>query len=226
MKVSQHFTKDTQIPYILADDVLDEKFLPLLWDELNFLSRDLDTLEAADGASGSASRLNEKGEKEYLKNNKCLFVDSFYTDHKKSSVLKVGHNAIFNEEFLTQVVPFHPWFRYMFQSCTFSTLLSYYDHGTYYEPHQDTSVLSALLWFYKEPKKFSGGEFEIEGTDTIECVNNRMVLIPGTALHEVKTVELEEKDRDSRLGRYTITLFISPTANREEPPQENNESKS
>ena len=49
MKVSQHFTKDTQIPYILADDVLDEKFLPLLWDELNFLSRDLDTLEAALG---------------------------------------------------------------------------------------------------------------------------------------------------------------------------------
>jgi hypothetical protein len=51
-----------------------------------------------------------------------------------------------------------------------------------------------------------------------------MVLIPGTAVHEVKTVELDEKDRDSRLGRYTITLFISPSANREEP-QEDNESK-
>ena len=223
MKVSQHFTKDTQIPYILADDVLEESFLPLLWDELNFLSRDLTTLEAADGASGSALRINEKGEKEYLKNNKCLFVDSFYTDHKKSSILKVGHNAIFNEEFISHIiVPFHPWFRYLLQNCTFSTLLSYYDHGTYYEQHQDTSVLSALIWFYKEPKKFSGGEFVIEGTDVIECKNNRMVLIPGTAVHEVKTVELEEKDRDSRLGRYTITLFISPTANRgEEPPQEN-----
>tara|TARA_Y100000385_G_scaffold10118_1_gene10455 strand:- start:1561 stop:2238 length:678 start_codon:yes stop_codon:yes gene_type:complete len=224
MKVSQHFTKDSQIPYILADNVLEENFLPLLWDELNFLSRDLDTLEAADGASGSASRIDENGEKVLLKNNKCLFVDSFYTDHKKSSVLKVGHNAIFNEEFLTQVVPFHPWFRYLFQNCTFSTLLSYYDDGTYYEPHQDTSVLSALIWFYKEPKKFRNGEFVIEGTETIECVNNRMVLIPGTAIHEVKTVELEEEDRDCRLGRYTITLFISPSANREEP-QEDNESK-
>jgi len=227
MKVSQHFTKDTQIPYIIVDDVLEENFLPLLWDELNFLSRDLDTLETADGASGSASRINEKGEKEYLKNNKCLFVDSFYTDHKKSSVLKVGHNAIFNEKFITEIVPFHPWFRYLFQSCTFSTLLSYYDHGTYYEQHQDTSVLSALIWFYKEPKKFTGGEFVIEGTDVIECKNNRMALIPATALHEVKTVELQEEDRDSRLGRYTITLFIGPTSNPQQIEQlENNESKS
>jgi len=223
MKVSQHFTEESKIPYIIADDVLEEAFLPLLWDELNFLSRDLDTLENADGNSGSATTYNENGEKVYLKNNKCLFVDTFYTDHKKSSVLKVGHKAIFNQDFISEIILFHPWFRYLFQSCTFSTLLSYYDHGTYYEPHNDTSVLSALIRFYKEPKKFSGGEFVIEKTDTIECMNNRMVLIPGTAVHEVKTVELKEEDRDSRLGRYTLTLFISPAAGQAPQPQETNE---
>ena len=52
-----------------------------------------------------------------------------------------------------------------------------------------------------------------------------MVLIPGTALHEVTTVELEEEDRDSRLGRYTITLFISPTQARQDNNVDN-ESKS
>ena len=77
-----------------------------------------------------------------------------------------------------------------------------------------------ILLIYKEPKKFNGGEFVIESTDTIECLNNRMIIIPGTAVHEVKTVELQEKDRDCRLGRYTITLFISPTANTQEAPQE------
>ena len=224
-KISQHLTKESQIPYILVDNVLNKKDLPYLWDELNFLSRDLDRLEDADGASGSAAKVDEDGNKVYLKNNKCLFLDTFYTDHSKSSILKVGHEALFNQDTLLEIVPFHPWFRYLFQACTFSTLLSYYDNGTYYEQHQDTSVLSALIWFYKEPKKFKGGEFIIEGTDTIECKDNRMVLIPGTALHEVTTVELEEEDRDSRLGRYTITLFINPTQARQDNNVDN-ESKS
>ena len=54
-----------------------------------------------------------------------------------------------------------------------------------------------------------------------------MVLIPSTAFHEVTMVELEEEDRDSRLGRYTLTLFITPTQARQDEniAETTNESK-
>ena len=57
-----------------------------------------------------------------------------------------------------------------------------------------------LLWIFKEPKPFTGGDLIFTDYDyTVECKNNSGIIFPGPIKHEVPPIEGD--------GRYTITLF-------------------
>ena len=52
-----------------------------------------------------------------------------------------------------------------------STMISYYDTGKYYKPHIDSTHFTCLIWLFKEPKQFKGGDLKlIPAKETIECV--------------------------------------------------------
>ena len=93
------------------------------------------------------------------------------------------------------------WFSTVWKRNNFrSWLLSRYSNGQYYNAHQDTAQFTCLLWFFEEPKPFTGGDLIF--TDykyTLECNNNTGVIFPGPIKHEVPPIEGD--------GRYTITLF-------------------
>ena len=73
--------------------------------------------------------------------------------------------------------------------------------------------LIVLLYFYAEPKSFSGGELELfwkDGTEVIEPENNMLVIFPASVEHAVKTVLCPTKIyADSRfvvVGRFYAPL--------------------
>ena len=90
------------------------------------------------------------------------------------------------------------------------SLLSYYDDGAYYLPHHDNTVVSIISWLWKEPKRFEGGDFVFEDYKlTIKCKHNSAVAFPGTTLHGVTPITMEDQYKDEGLGRYSLSHFLN-----------------
>ena len=102
------------------------------------------------------------------------------------------------------------WTQSILNTTRTSFLVSYYEDGDYYNPHKDTSMFTVLIWFYKEPKKFSGGNLFLHDLEhEVEVKNNRLIIIPGRALHSVSPVLLSEENQNQRNGRYCLSLFLN-----------------
>ena len=91
-------------------------------------------------------------------------------------------------------------FRYM-RNLNFSTvLLNYYEDGDFYKGHWDFSVYTKIVFLYKEPKKFTGGEVEFDITNlarkkevVLQCKELRkqgtIVIFPSYIWHRVKPIK-------------------------------------
>ena len=87
-------------------------------------------------------------------------------------------------------------------------LVSYYDDGDEYLDHFDLSSFTILMWFYKEPKRFKGGNLILRDIgEEIEVRNNRMTIIPGHTVHAVPKVTV--KGAPEKSGRYCISIFLN-----------------
>ena len=97
------------------------------------------------------------------------------------------------------------WIRKMYSNTNWSCLLtSYYKNGDYYLPHTDNAVFTFLIWLWKEPKKFEGGNFYFSDINhKVECKNNSGIIFLSSEKHEVDKVITEHND----FGRYCITMF-------------------
>ena len=90
-----------------------------------------------------------------------------------------------------------------------NTIISYYQNNDFYKKHNDLIKYTALIWVYKEPKQFEGGDLIFNDLNkTIECRNNRLVLFPGFLYHEVTTIKSKKKIKNG-YGRYCITHFYN-----------------
>tara|TARA_R100001443_G_scaffold97980_1_gene104933 strand:+ start:2059 stop:2643 length:585 start_codon:yes stop_codon:yes gene_type:complete len=90
-----------------------------------------------------------------------------------------------------------------------STLIAYYEDTQYYKPHTDLAKYSVLIWIFKEPKKFTGGDLILPDLDVkIECKNNRMVLFPGMCVHEVTEIKMKKTKNKLGDGRWCIVHFF------------------
>ena len=87
-------------------------------------------------------------------------------------------------------------------------LLSYYENNNYYKSHKDSAVLTFITWFFREPKKFEGGNLKFtDYNESIEVKHNRCVIFPSFYNHEVERITMDINDLNKCLGRYTITNF-------------------
>ena len=91
------------------------------------------------------------------------------------------------------------------------TKVRYYHNGEYYEPHTDRSIqFLGFTYFYKEPKKFTGGELYFPKYDyEFDCENNSLIMFPGWVEHGVTEVKIQDSDYYDGQGRYAITSFFS-----------------
>lgn len=200
MKI-QHYS--SPFPYVHIEDVYSFNELNLIWRELEFLT-DTHKLDPPD-KTGGAKNL-ETGE--LLKMNSCVWLEDVYKNPKYCDIIEVN-KKIYNN--FDQIFRNHSdWF---FQNVNInyeSTLISYYEDSDYYDPHEDNATVTCLTWFYKEPKKFNGGNLHFPDYElTIKVKNNTCILFPSCITHAVDPVKMDRKDMGKKKGRYCMTQFLS-----------------
>jgi len=190
-------------PFIVIKNLYDEHELNLIWEELNFLCYSQKFLDPTE----SSPALDPDGK--MLKRSNCFFLDRTYTERKISNILSVNRKIFnfYDDIFLTS----DSWFFNTFRCEKDTTLLSYYENGDYYNPHQDNAISTCLTWFFKSPKKFDGGNLSLIHKDRkidIEVENNKCVIFPSSILHSVDKISMNNEDLNKKLGRFCITQFL------------------
>ena len=194
-------------PYTLIDDFYDQKELDGIWQELDFYCYP----EKLYPSDKTMPALDQYGN--VMKKNHGLSLDAVYRDQRiLSNILSINRKILQSD-----TIKNHPsWFYQNLYIDLDYTLLSYYENGDYYKPHQDAGTLTILTWFYKgEEKKFSGGDFHFTDFNIdIEVKNNRMVIFPSMIWHAVDKIKMKEEDLGQGLGRWCLTQFLTSNATR------------
>lgn len=184
--------------YIIIDDTYTEEELKLIFLEIDFWSvsnklMDAERTFTARWEDGTAK-----------KNNKGIFLDSVYKNRNHSNILSLNrkiYNIQLNEPSIV--------LNFLKRSNSDYTLISYYENNTYYKPHKDESILTALTYLYKQPKVFEGGDLVLTDYNiAFEPWFNRTYIMFGAIEHEVTELVMKQEDCGKGLGRYCISNFI------------------
>lgn len=191
------------LPVAVIDDYYDSNTCERIWQELCFLNNDqskllnpIETGSALDIASGVP-----------LKRNHGIDLDRIYADRAISNILR-ENVKLFKDDLTDQLMSQHAFFRYLRGNPENSTLVQYYENGDHYKKHTDGAVITAITFFYKHPKSFSGGNLIFEDKLQVDCGYNRMVIFPSILFHAVEPVNLDYSLHGQNFGRYSITQFV------------------
>jgi len=189
-------------PHIIVNSFYNSEELKLIWEELNYYTKPDKLLEAKNfgGVVGKT-------------NSHALILDDIYSNRNISNILQVNRK-LFTCGVINEFRKLHPCCSFANLCNTDTTKVRYYHDGDYYEPHADISIhFLSFSYFYKEPKKFDGGDLIFPDYDySYDCKNNSMIIFPGWVQHGVKEVSLEDPDYSDYYdgwGRYAITNFFS-----------------
>lgn len=194
-----------KLPIVVVDKLYDQEESDQIWQELCFLNSCSGKLKNPE-ETGSAWIL-ENEQKKFLKKNKAISLDTTYRDRSMSNIL-TNNRKIFKNEVTLELVKYHAFFRYLQHVNSDATLVSYYENSDFYLPHHDDATITALTWFYKKPKMFTGGDIIFEDDLVVECISNRCVIFPSLFLHEVNEISLKNVT-ERNCGRFTISQFLS-----------------
>ena len=218
MKV-ELYDKPYQFPYLVVDDYYDKEELIKIWHELGYFKDKL----VSPKEGGSAYRTDNKGKREYLKTNTCLYIDQAI----EHSLIKECNRKTFDlMNDIKDQQKNHSTSTWFFKNLTTnydSTLISYYENNAYYKSHFDQALVTVLTWLYVNPKKFKGGDLTFTDYDiTIECINNRTIMFPSIIKHEVSSIIMKEEDCNKGLGRWCLTQFGTNRDRRTPDPSDSN----
>jgi predicted 2-oxoglutarate/Fe(II)-dependent dioxygenase YbiX len=187
--------------YVQFDNMYSDVEVSNIMAELDFLRRG----EAFLPPEQSQSALGVNGAP--LKKNKAVILDTIYARREVSAVLA------YNRKLFSKEIPYDELsviFNALRTCSSDSTVLSYYEDSDYYLPHADGSALTALTYFYREPKQFSGGELVFPKHDTtLPPLHNTTYLFCGQELHGVNPIRMNPEDVGKGLGRYCMAQFLS-----------------
>tara|TARA_B100000927_G_scaffold70472_1_gene55924 strand:- start:198 stop:830 length:633 start_codon:yes stop_codon:yes gene_type:complete len=188
-------------PHIIFHDFYDDRELELIWEELNFYTKPnkLFDVEDYNGVVGYT-------------NAKALQLDLVYPTKYRtlSNILQVTRK-VFDKQVLE---PFSNLSDCCSQAkyCNWdATKVRYYHNNDQYKPHTDRLFhFLAFSYFYREPKKFSGGNLIFPKYDyEFTCDHNSLIMMPSWVEHGVGKVSIDDSDYFDGLGRYAITHFFS-----------------
>ena len=172
----------------------------LIWEELDFYTKPDKLLDV----------------KEYLgvvdkTNAKAIYLDVVYPKkfRKLSNILTVNRK-VFEPQVLEPFSKLHDCCVHSTQSNYDHTKVRYYHDGDFYEPHTDNFFdFLAFSYFYREPKRFEGGElFFPKYNYSFSCNNNSIIIMPAWVEHGVTKVSIKDSDYYDGFGRYAITSFF------------------
>ena len=186
-------------PHLIFNNFYNEEELNLIWEELNFYTKPGKLLEAKD-YGGIPDKTNSK----------ALILDTIYSEHRNLSSILTVNRKLFDKAVLKAFSSIHDCCSIASRCNWDVTKTRYYHNDEGYEPHTDASTqFLAFSYFYKEPKKFTGGEVFFPSYDyDYSCENNSIIIFPGWVEHGVRRVTIEDSDYFDGWGRYAITSFF------------------
>jgi hypothetical protein len=188
-------------PFMEIRNLYNEDELKLIWQELEFLNCLNKLKPPEETGSAKDSKTNV-----LLKKNTGLFLDDVYTERNISNILTLNAK-LFSKPILDSFSEISFAYEIIKKTNIDRTLISYYDDGGYYGPHEDKSIFTAVTWFFKEPKAFTGGDFYFSDYNIqVEIENNMTVIFPSFVKHAVDEIILEDKNLVG-YGRYAMTQF-------------------
>lgn len=192
--------KDKPFPYLLIRDFYDEEELQGIWEELKFFT--YKNKLSAPNKTGQASPLAKK--------NSGVFLDEVFSERRYSNILR-ANRKVFKSHIMKMYADLHFTYENIMQVNFDTTLISYYEDSSYYKPHNDQAAITALTWFFKEPKEFTGGDLIFtKFNETIEIENNMLLIFPSVVTHEVIPVQMvTDKTKFSGHGRYCMSQFMN-----------------
>ena len=187
-------------PHLIFSNFYNEQELNLIWEELNFYTKPNKLFEAKD-FGGVVDKTNSH----------AIVLDNLYYDKYRpiSNILTVNRK-LFDPDILKSFAKVDDCCEIAL-GCNYDlTKIRYYHDKEYYQPHTDRSFhFLSFSYFYKEPKKFSGGELTFPKYDyQYSCENNSMIIFPGWVEHGVTEVSIDNSDYYEGYGRYCISNFF------------------
>jgi len=208
MKIEQNWKiqviKDNPTyPFIVIDNWYTPNEEKAIWKELDFL-----------GANPREQQL--RAEETLVARNKDGSPKSnayrwYPGDLFKDGTISPIHNCMYKQrtpEFHNIIKECVPYSRSYLSTNDDSTLISYYEDNDHYHAHHDVFSWTCLIWFVREPRLFTGGDFDFPETGyEVKLKHNRMVMFPSCYLHRVSPVKFNKQPKEFGYGRYTITHF-------------------
>ena len=196
-------------PLMVVNNFYNQQELNLIWKELDFYTAP-NKLVSAENYGGVVGYTNAK----------ALILDDLYrnyesdekgVDYRNISNILTVNRKLFECGVLDTFANIHGCVSIANKTNHYITKVIYYHDGEYYDPHTDKSTMFlAFSYFYREPKKFVGGDLEFPKYDfKLPCTNNSMVIFPGWVEHGVRKVKIKDSDYYDGWGRYAITSFFS-----------------
>ena len=198
----------SEFPYIIVDDFYDESELTEIWQELDYLCHPRRMMRSSVKNGGAWEGVDENGNKNLMKYNWAMWLDNLFGSNRNQSNILEVNRKLFNN---MQLFENHPHWAINDVSSfqRYFTQIAYYENNDEYKVHRDYAKLTCLTWFYREPKKYTGGNLRFPTWDIeIECKHNRLFCFPSSIPHQVNQVSMEEQDRGKKLGRFVMTQFL------------------
>tara|TARA_B100001173_G_C15876107_1_gene499480 strand:- start:40 stop:690 length:651 start_codon:yes stop_codon:yes gene_type:complete len=188
-------------PNLVITDYYDSEELELIWEELDFYTKPGKLFSARDFGGT-------------LTNSHAIALDELYSAENGkfrniSNILTVGRK-LFSSEVINTFSQIHDCCEIAKYANWDYTKVRYYHNNESYGPHTDHPFqFLAFSYFYREPKKFSGGELYFPKYNyELTCENNSIIIFPGWVEHGVKEVTIEGSDYYDGFGRYCISNFF------------------
>jgi len=186
-------------PHMVFHNFYTNEELELIWEELKFYTKPNKLLDVEE----------YQGVVGYTK-AKALQLDVVYKENRfLSNILEVSRK-VFDDQILEP-------FSKISDCCTLAknanydhTKVRYYHNGDCYKPHTDSYFeFLAFSYFYKEPKRFEGGNLIFPKYDyEFSCDHNSLIIMPAWVEHGVSEVSIKDSDYYEGYGRYAITHFF------------------
>ena len=195
-------------PHLIVEDFYNDTELELIWEELDFYTKDGKLFDAKD-YGGIVDKTNSK----------AIQLDHLYAgDYRKISNILTVNRKVFDGNILDTFSDIHDCCD-IARWCNHDiTKVRYYHDGDFYEPHTDRCMqFLGFSYFYREPKKFQGGHLIFPKYNyEIECKNNSIIYMPVWVEHGVSEVQISNSDYLEGYGRYAITSFFGNIEKRKE----------
>ena len=155
MKIIHNTVMDDK--FIVVDNWYNSEELKSVWKELDFHAQTQELPRASENLTITGVDKTKSG---YVSQAHCyrIYLDSYYKQDKRyiSPILKLISKFV--DKNMHNEIKTIKMGRQFPETNSDTSFVSYYEEGDSFKPHFDVFQFTALIWLYKEPRQFEGGD--------------------------------------------------------------------